>query len=121
MPTVETDLDKVQEKLHDNAVLWPRTELLRWYNDAYRDLLAKSSAVCRFLPLELPGRFSSTYFHDWEPRYITGTNWRASLPVHNTKRQSVYQWESEFFRWCSPYKFPGWNYSAMGKNIFIRD
>ena len=63
MPTVETDLDKVQARLHDSGTLWPRTELLRFYNDGYKQLVARSKATQRFFVHDVPGRvtFAGTF------------------------------------------------------------
>ena len=69
MPTVETDLDKVQARLHDSGTLWPRTELLRFYNDGYKQLVARSKATQRFFVHDVPGRVTFAGTFEWEDRH----------------------------------------------------
>jgi len=102
MATVSEDLDKVQEKLHDSAVLWSRTELLGWYNDGYRQFLAQSEAVRRILILDIPGRFSYTHMYDWEQRYLDGTFWRVTHPAFDLARQVAFLWEVEALDGLTP-------------------
>ena len=75
MSTVGDDLTLIQERLHDGGTLWPRAELLRWLNDGYRELLAKSGAFSRLLPLDVPGRHTYAVSHDWETRHTSGGTW----------------------------------------------
>jgi len=66
MPLVETDLDKVQSRLHDDGTLWPRAELLRYYNDGYRQLLARSKCTRRLHSMDVPGRVAYAGVYEWE-------------------------------------------------------
>jgi hypothetical protein len=72
MPTVSTDLDNVQLLLQDAGAIWPRAELLLYYNTAYRQLLAQSHATRDFAILTVPPRHTMVYTHDWERRHVLG-------------------------------------------------
>jgi len=102
MTTVATDLDKIQANLHDSGVLWPRTELLRWYSDAYRDLLSRSRAFTRISLFDVPGRFAYSIAHDWEDRHTATTQWKFSIASYNAQRQGTYQWETEAMDGVTP-------------------
>src|SRR3990167_2979615 len=96
MPTVSSDLALIQEKLHDSASIWTRAELLRWYNDGYRQLLAQSGAFSRILPLDVPGRHTYACLYPWEDRHVTGTYWFPGLTTYTGRRQVMFAWEAEF-------------------------
>jgi len=102
MATVKDDLDWVQARLHDSGVIWTRTELLRWYNDGYRDILAKSKAFVRILPLDIPGRFTYSLTYDWEDRHATGTFWIAFLASFDASYRCSYLWEAEQLEGVTP-------------------
>ena len=103
MITVGTDLTTLQSKLHDSAVIWSRTELLRLYNDGYRTLLAQSSAFSRFLPLDVPGRHTYAVTFPWETRHMSGgTWWFPMLPCYGGTRQATAQWEPEHVDGVTP-------------------
>ena len=103
MSTVGDDLTLVQEKLHDGGSLWSRTELLRHYNDGYRELLAKSSAFCRLLPLDVPGRHTYAVTYPWETRHTSGgTWWFPMLACYGGTRQASARWEVEHLDGVTP-------------------
>lgn len=95
MTTAGEDLDLIQSRLHDGEVLWTRAELLRIYNEGYRDLLIKSKAVVRLSIMDVPGRFTYSYLYDWEMRYISGDTWSAGLQTLNQTYSVMYLWEAE--------------------------
>ena len=78
MTTVRQDLDDVQRKLHDAPALgedgsiWTRAELLDWYNEGYRQLLAMTHATQRFTVLEVPPRYTATGTQQWMARHANG-------------------------------------------------
>src|SRR3990172_1736685 len=102
MGTVDSDLDKVEEKLHDSNVLWTRAELLRLYNDGYRQLMAQSGAFSRILPLDVPGRHTYSCLYQWEDRHVTGTYWFPGLATLTATRQAMYAWEVEMLEGLTP-------------------
>lgn len=103
MALVSTDLDWIQERLHDNGAIWTRIELLRWYNDGYRELLAKSSAMSRLLPLDVPGRHTYAVAYPWETRHTNGGIWWLPLlPGYNATRMATAQWEVEHLDGVAP-------------------
>lgn len=102
MGAVSEELDRVQRKLHDSAVLWTRDELLRWLNDGYRDFLARSTSVRRFWLEDVPGRFTATHTHEWEDRYSTGTTLRFSIPMYDRTRSGTTIWEAEDLEGVGP-------------------
>ena len=96
MPTVSADLDKVQKKLHDDGALWTRTELLRLYNDGYRELCAFSGAVRRWRVLDVPGRATFAIAHEWESRYTYGgTSRKFTRAGLGERYQATNLWEVE--------------------------
>lgn len=68
--TAGDDLTWCQLFLHDQAALFPRDELLDWYQDAYRQLLARAQSTRQWRVLEIPPRYTITYTYEWE-RAIT--------------------------------------------------
>ncbi len=103
MTTVATDITTLQTKLHDDAAIWSRTELLRLYNDGYRTLLAKSSAFSRLLPLDVPGRHTYAVAYPWETRHTSGgTWWFPLLACYGGTRQATAQWEAEHLDGVTP-------------------
>ena len=75
---VGTDLNDIQRKLHDaptlgdDGMIWSRAELLGWYNEGYRQLLALTHATQRFTVLEVPPRYTATGTQEWMARYANG-------------------------------------------------
>lgn len=102
MSTVADDLDKIQEKTHDNAVIWTRSELLRYYNEGYRDILARSKAFKRVTTLDIPGRFTYTHTYDWEERHTSGKSWKCFLAGLTGVYQCTYLWEAEQIEEVTP-------------------
>lgn len=103
MTTVGDDLTTIQARLHDGAALWSRAELLRQYQDGYRELLAKSAAVCRWNVLDVPGRHSYAVVYPWETRHTSGgTWWFPMLACVNGTRQATAQWEPEHLDGVTP-------------------
>lgn len=72
MPLVSADLDTIQLFLRDSGTTWDRTELLRWYQDGYRKLLAESHGVRQLTILPVPPRHSYSYAYGWEKRHLQG-------------------------------------------------
>lgn len=93
MGTVAADLDLIQKKLHDGGTLWPRAELLRWYNDAYKQLVVQSGAVTRLLILDVPGRQAFSFTYSWEDRHAPGTSWQAFFSIAGYVCTTL--WEAE--------------------------
>ena len=69
---VQTWLDKATTRLHDAEILWSETELLDWWRDGYREFLAHSQAVRRFLAIPLPPRHAYAITREWEDRHSDG-------------------------------------------------
>ncbi len=79
--TIANELDWCQTHLKDAATLgedgtiWSRPELLAYYVDGYRDLVAQPQAVRRFTALEIPPRCTATGTQAWEVRYASRGTW----------------------------------------------
>lgn len=95
MTIVSDDLDVIQARLHDNEALWTRAELLRYYNDGYKELISKSAAVMRFTILDVPGRFGKTITYDWEDRYASGTINLFTFPCKAASMSGTFLWETQ--------------------------
>ena len=91
--SVQEELDKVQLKLHDSGALWPRSELLDWFNDGYLQLIAMSQAIQRLLILDVPGRQTFSIVYDWEERHANGTYWQPFQAAGDFV--CTYLWEIE--------------------------
>ena len=97
------DLTLIQAKLHDGGALWSRAELLTRYNSGYRELLAKSSAMSRLRPLDVPGRHTYAISYPWESRHTSGgTWWFPMLAYESGARQVMSQWEVEHLDGATP-------------------
>lgn len=100
---ISGELDKIQTRLHDDGELWTRAELLRWWNDGYRELLAQSTAVRKFVTMDLPGRFTYSRTYAWEDRHVRGgTEWQAAYSTQSSDKAVTYQWESEHLEGVTP-------------------
>ncbi len=99
---VETILNNAQEFLHDDGTVWPRSELLNWCNDGYRQLLAQSRAVVRPFQLDMPGRTSWAASQEWEDRHADGTYRKFSLSVQSGAIQATSRWEAETIEGIEP-------------------
>lgn len=99
---IETILDNAQEFLHDDGAIWPRSELLNWCNDGYRQLIAQSRAIVRPFQLDLPGRTSWAGTQEWEDRHADGTYRKLTLSVLSSAIQATSRWEAETLEGIEP-------------------
>lgn len=100
MALVSDDLDKIQSRLHDSGEIWTRAELLRWYQDGYRQLLARSQAVRRFNTIDIPPRVAVAVTYEWELHYVKGPARVFTIAVDNY--QVTYRWEVEQHEGVTP-------------------
>lgn len=101
--SVDADLDRVQERLHDAGAIWPRAELLRSYNDGYRELLALSQAVRRWRLMDLPGRTTYAISYEWEDRHAAGgTIRKPTRTIGAGWAQATALWEAEHLAGVTP-------------------
>lgn len=70
--TVGDDLTWCQLYLHDQGDILARDELLRWYQDAYRSMLAETQSTRQLHVLEVPPRVTMAYTHSWENSHVLG-------------------------------------------------
>ena len=100
--TVGDDLDWLRARL-PNEDIWPRTELLNWWNDAYREFLTRSRATRRLRPLELPGFHTYAVTQEWEDRHTQGGTFRKpSRAAAAAFYQSSGLWEIESMGGVTP-------------------
>jgi hypothetical protein len=103
MITVGDELTTIRTRLHDDGAIWSDAELLRFINDGYREILAKSQAFSRLLPLDVPGRHTYAVSYPWETRHTSGgTWWLPMLACYAGTRQATSQWEVEHLDGVSP-------------------
>jgi hypothetical protein len=103
MPLVSADLDVIQRYLRDSGQIWNRTELLRWYTQGYRALLAESHGVKQLTVLNVPPRHSYSITYEWEKRYVQGgtaRRWTYTGPTG--AYQCTALWEVEQFGPVAP-------------------
>lgn len=99
---VETILDNAQEFLHDDGAIWPRSELLHWLNDGYRQLISQSRAVVRPFQMDLPPRTSWAGTYEWEDRHADGTFRKFTHTVQSGQVQATSRWEAEMLEGITP-------------------
>lgn len=93
---VDACLDRASRRLHDAEALWSRTELLDWWRDGYRELLARSQGVRRFRAIPLPPRHAFSVTREWEDRHTASTQVRKpSMALAAAFYQMLEQWEVE--------------------------
>jgi hypothetical protein len=93
--TVGDDISWCQLSLHDDGALFPRDELLRWYTDAYRQLLSRAQATRQWRILDMPPRHTVTYTHTWERQY-TWNGMSRQLGYQGPSGSAyTYPWEVE--------------------------
>lgn len=101
--TVGDEITTIQARLHDSEALWTRTELLRLFNDAYREFLVRSQAFARLHPLNIPGRHAYALTYPWESRHAGGgTWWLPMLTCYGGARHATAQWEVEHLDGVTP-------------------
>src|SRR5262245_51441022 len=100
--TVGDDLDWLRARL-PNADVWPRAELLNWWNDGYRELLSRARATRRLRPLDVPGRHSYAITQEWEDRHTAGGTLRKpSRTMAAAFYQATGLWEVEALGGVTP-------------------
>ena len=104
MPTVSQELTRIQARLHDSGTLWPQAELLRWYNEGYRQLLSQSGAAVRIYVHDVPGRFSYTGTQEWEDQYTSNGLFQnvGRNAAKGNGRSGVLLWEVEQLEGITP-------------------
>ena len=80
-----------------DRAIWTDAELLRWWHDGYRELLAFSGAVRRIRLMDIPGRHAYTITYEWEDRHTTGTVRKPSRTIAAGYAQGTTLWEAEHF------------------------
>ena len=101
--TVAADLALIEARLHDDNAVWPRAELLRLYNDAYRQLLAQAQAVRRWRPTDLPGRHTFGITQEWEAASASrGTVRKPTHAMLAEAYQGTSLWEIEAVEGITP-------------------
>src|SRR3989304_6692456 len=102
MGAVSAELDKAELKLHDDNAIWTRAELLRWFNDGYRQFLAMAKSASRFWNIDVPGGFTFAHTYDWESAYTGGTHNRFTFPVQSGRMAATFVWEAEMVEGITP-------------------
>lgn len=88
-------LAKMRVRLHDAEALWSVAELMDWYNDGYRELLALTGAIRRHRPIPLPPRRAMSITQEWEDRHVDGPVGKVTHAVASGYYQTLGQWEVE--------------------------
>lgn len=108
MTTIADELDQVQRVLQDvqtlgeDGELWTRAELLAWWVDGYRYLLAETSATRRFTVLAIPPAFSWSVTFPWEAQFCgDGSVWHWAFQGTGGWAAS-HLWELELLEGYTP-------------------
>jgi hypothetical protein len=104
MPTVEANLVKIREKLHDTTgFLWSDEELLDWFNDAYVRFLSRTRCVTELYQMDLPPRYAYGYCYEWEDAFTSqGPSRMMLIPALNAVYRCTSAWEVEFIEGFAP-------------------
>ena len=76
MPTISAHLDCCQRFLQDanpigtDGLFWSRAELLSYFEDGYRHMIAETLPTRRFTVLDVPPRFPWAISHPWQMEFI---------------------------------------------------
>lgn len=95
MSTVQDELTKAQELLHDSGTIWSSNELLRAFNDGYRRLLQGSASIKDHAAFDVPPRNSMTYCYEWEDSYGSGPQWMCMLGARTGRWRCTTRWEAQ--------------------------
>jgi len=95
MSTVQDEITKVQELLHDSGTIWTSAELLRAFNDGYRRLLQGSDSVKDHVAFDIPPRHSMTFCYEWEDTYGSGPQWMCMLGARVGRWRCTTRWEAQ--------------------------
>jgi hypothetical protein len=95
MSTVQDDLTKVQELLHDSGTIWTAAELLRAFNDGYRRLLQGSASIKVHAAFDIPPRHAMTFCYEWEDTYGSGPMWMCMLGAKVGRWRCTTRWEAQ--------------------------
>lgn len=95
MSTVQDDITKVQELLHDSGTIWSASELLRAFNDGYRRLLQGSASVKDHAAFDIPPRHSYTFTYEWEDGSLSGPIWMCMLGARVGRWRCTTRWEAQ--------------------------
>ena len=104
--TIQDELTKVREVLHDDGVLWSDDELLRYFNDGYVEFCAQAKAVRRFLQFDVPPRTAYATMYEWEDSMVLGTFRRWTRPAASYACSSL--WEIEQVASLTPSASQAW-------------
>ncbi len=99
---LETLIDQAQEFLHDDGVVWPRAELLRWANDGYRQLCRAAACIVRPFQQDVPGRVAASCSQPWERIEHRGLNRIFSRQASTRNLRVCFLWEVEALAGISP-------------------
>jgi hypothetical protein len=99
MDLVSTILTKAQRYLHDDGTIWPRTELLDYFNNGFMRLLAETDAIRKIAVYDIPARRNRALAYPWERQY--GGDFYQEFTMAFTHSRvgelhSTYAWECEF-------------------------
>src|SRR5437867_5284382 len=77
---ISSQITRIREQLHDSTgMLWNDAELLRWFNDAYREFLVQTRCVRRLTLIDVPPRYAYTHCYEWESRHTANGPARMML------------------------------------------
>jgi hypothetical protein len=99
MDLVSTILTKAQRYLHDDGTIWPRAELLDYFNNGFVRLLSETDAIRKIAAYDIPARRERAIAYPWERQY-GGDFYQeftlASMHSDLGEIRCTYAWEVEF-------------------------
>ena len=95
LTTIGDCLERVAGRLQDDEDVWRESELLDWYNDGYREFLARVGSFRRFRAFPIPPRVAMAITQEWEDRHAGGTVAKRTNAVAGGYYQTLFGWEVE--------------------------
>ena len=95
MATVASHIDAVQLKLQDDGAIWSREELVRWFNDGLRMMMARTGARKVFTAMPIPPRHKFAYTNGWESQYADGAGRKFTYTHSRATLEATNLWEAE--------------------------
>ena len=88
--TVGSLIDKLTERLGDNASVVTRSEILDWLTDGYARLIREASTPCLLEAHDIPPRTSYAVTHEWERQYVRGTTRKFTYTHESGRYECTY-------------------------------
>jgi hypothetical protein len=91
--TLNSLIDKVLERLHDDGTTFSRQEILGWLAEGYRRLTFNGKHAKTFTAMDLPPRHANAISLPWERNVCNGTWRKWTYTAENGRYECSFTWE----------------------------